>query len=152
MFSSTLIIIRKDVYLYDYIIGFSRFKEYHYLEEIFYCSLANKAKNDTDYNCVQNVCNTFNLNTLGNYRRNDLCVTTYGRLSNIQKNLLKNVLLSVFTSPALAWQASLKMVEQAFEYLTHAYNHLFVDIDIRSGVSMICCRFIASSIECNDNF
>ena len=58
----------KGVYLYDYMDSFDKFNDRNLpSKEKFFCMLSNEHITDKDYEHAQNVWNTFNLESMGQY-------------------------------------------------------------------------------------
>ena len=105
-----------------------------------FCSTSIKKEiNQDDYYHTQNNWDTFDLKTLGKYH--DIYVKTdVLQLADVFQNFLEvckrqyNLdCAHVKTASRHAWQASLKMIEQALELLTDIYTHLFIENCIRDG-------------------
>ena len=116
---------RKVVYPYDYMSNINKFQETKLPpKEAFFSKLNNENITDEDFEHAQNIWKTFNLHTTGDYH--DLYLKTDVLLladvfEEFRKVCLENYNLDpawYFTSPGLAWDASLKKTEVKLELLT----------------------------------
>ena len=67
-FQDVKLIKRKGIYTYDYMDSYQRFNDKNLSsKEKFFCMLSNEHITDKDYEHAQNVWNTFNLESMGQY-------------------------------------------------------------------------------------
>jgi hypothetical protein len=116
-------------------------------KECFYNDLINEHISDDAYHHAQNVWQHFNMTTMGDYH--DLYLKTdVILLADVYENF-RNVCLSAYgldplhylTSPALAWDACLKMTGVNLELITDPDMYLMIEKGIRGGISTIPHRF-----------
>ena len=108
-------LLRKDVYPYEYMDGWDKFNETSIpRKEPFYSNLTMENISETDYRHANNVFKTFKLNQLGNYH--DLYVQSDTLLladvfENFRKACIKTYELDpahFISLPGLAWQTKKK--------------------------------------------
>ena len=120
-----ILLLRKDVYPYEYMDNWERFNETSLpSKESFYSNLNIEDNDDTDYRHGNNVFNKFKLNNLGDYH--DLYAQSDTLLladvfENFRDMCLKEYELDpahFLSLPGLAWQACLKKTNIELELLT----------------------------------
>ena len=120
-----ILLLRKDVYPYEYMDDWERFNETSLpSKESFYSNLNMEDIDDIDYRNGNNVFNKFKLNNLGDYH--DLYVQSDTLLvadvfENFRDMCLKEYELDpahFLSLPGLAWQACLKKTNIELELLT----------------------------------
>ena len=143
-----LILLRKDVYPYEYTDEWNKFNEKVLpSKESFYSSLTMEDISDTDYKHANNVFKKFNLNNLGDYH--DLYVRSDTLLladifENFRHAYLNNYELNPadFVSlPGLAWQACLKKTNVELELITDYDMLLMIEDGIRGGICHAIQRY-----------
>ena len=139
---------KKGVYPYDFMDNSKKFQETKLPpKEKFYSKLNDENITDEDYQHAQNVWKTFNCKNMGNYH--DLYLKTDVLLLCDVFEEFRNVCLEnyeldpawYFTSPGLAWDASLKKTKVKLELLTDIDMLQMIEKGTRGGVSMISNRF-----------
>ena len=142
------LLTRKGVYPYDYMDSFEKFNDNELPPQLaFYSILNDEHISDEDYEHAQNVWNTFDLKSMGDYH--DLYLATDVLLladvfENFRDTCLKSYKLDpvhYYSSPGLAWDAALKMTKVKLELLTDPDMHLMVEDGKRGGISMITNRY-----------
>ena len=135
---------RKGVYPYDYMNSFERLSETTLPPiESFYSELNKSSISEDNYTQVQNVCETFEMETLQDYH--DLYLKTDVLLladvfENFRDVCQENYGLDpawYYTDPGLAWDAALKVTKVELELLADPDKLLMIEKGIRGGVSMI---------------
>ena len=137
------LLLRKQVYPYDYFDGPERFSETSLPpKEAFVSSLTGEAISNSDYHHAQQVWESFNIKTLGEY--SDLYVLSDTlALADVFENF-RNLCLDAYgldaahfyTAPGLAWQAALRCTGVQLELLTDIDQHLFIENGLRGGISI----------------
>ena len=138
---------RKGVYPYDFMDSFDKFNDKLPSKEDFYSILNDEHISDEDYNHAQDVWNTFNLKTMGEYHdlylKSDILL-----LSDVFENFRKTCLqyykldpCHYFTSPSLLWDAMLKMTDIKLELMTDIDMFQFIEKGLRGGISYIANRY-----------
>ncbi|KAL9959301.1 hypothetical protein ACROYT_G032614 [Oculina patagonica] len=138
---------QKGIYPYDYMSSFDKFNEKLPSKEDFYSILNNEHITDKDFQHAQNVWNTFKLKTMGEYH--DLYIQSDTLLladvfENFRKTCLQYYKLDpchYFTSPALSWDAMLKMTDIKLELMTDVDMYQFIEKGMRGGISYIANRY-----------
>ena len=138
---------RKGIYPYDHMDSFDRFNETQLPEkQDFYSILNNEHISDEQYKHAQNVWNTFNLNTMGDYHdlylKSDILLLA-DVFENFRKTCLQYYKLDpchYFTSPGLSWDAMLKMTNIKLELITDIDMFQFIEKGMRGGTSYIANR------------
>ena len=138
---------RKGIYPYDHMDSFDRFNETQLPEkQDFYSILNNEHISDEQYKHAQNVWNTFNLKTMGDYHdlylKSDILLLA-DVFENFRKTCLQYYKLDpchYFTSPGLSWDAMLKMTNIKLELITDIDMFQFIEKGMRGGTSYIANR------------
>ena len=150
-----ILLLRKGVYLYDYMDSWERFNETSLpSKKEFYSNLNMEDIHDIGYRHGNNVFNKFKLNNLGDYH--DLYVQSDTLLladvfENFRDMCLKEYELDPahFVSlPGLAWQACLKKTNIELVLLTDYDKLLMVEKGIRGGI----CLSIHSYAKVNNKY
>ena len=142
------LLTRKGVYPYDYVTSINKLKETKLpSKEDFYSKLYDEEISDEDYHHAIKVWNTFNCQTLQDYR--DLYLKTDVLLladvfENFRKTCLKHYKLDpchYYTAPGLAWDACLKDTKQELQLLKDYDMLMMFEQGIRGGISHISKRY-----------
>ena len=137
----------KGVYPYEYMNSFKKFSENKLPDKSkFFSSLKDECISDEDYQTANNVWNAFKINTMGDYH--DLCLKAdVLLLADVFEKFIKTYLdyygldpCHYFSSPGLSWDAMLKMAGVELELITDIDMHLFIEKEMRSGISYIAKR------------
>ena len=139
---------QKGIYPYDHMDSFDRFNETKLPEkQDFYSILNNEHISDEQYKHAQNVWNTFNLKTMGDYHdlylKSDILLLA-DVFENFRKTCLQYYKLDpchYFTSPGLSWDAMLKMTNIKLELITDIDMFQFIEKGMRGGTSYIANRY-----------
>ena len=135
---------QKGIYPYDYMDSFQKFDEVQLpSKEDFFSILKNEHITNEQYNHAQNIWNTFNLKTMGDYHDLYLKSDTL-LLADIFENFRKTCLqyykldpCHYFSSPGLSWDAMLKMTEVKLELINDIDMYQFIEKGMRGGISYI---------------
>ena len=139
---------KKGVYPYDFMDNINKFQETNLPpKEKFYSKLNDEHITQQDFEHAQKVWKTFKCKNMGVYH--DLYLKTDVLLLADVFEEFRNVCLEnyeldpawYFTSPGLAWDASLKKTEVKLELLTDIDMLQMIEKGTRGGVSMISNRF-----------
>ena len=139
---------QKGIYPYDHMDSFDRFNEIKLpVQQDFYSILNNEHISDEQYKHAQNVWNTFNLKTMGDYHdlylKSDILLLA-DVFENFRKTCLQYYKLDpchYFTSPGLSWDAMLKMTNIKLELMTDIDMFQFIEKGMRGGTSYIANRY-----------
>ena len=139
---------QKGIYPYDHMDCFDRFNETQLPEkQDFYSILNNEHISDEQYKHAQNVWDTFNLKTMGDYHdlylKSDILLLA-DVFENFRKTCLQYYKLDpchYFTSPGLSWDAMLKMTNIKLELMTDIDMFQFIEKGMRGGTSYIANRY-----------
>ena len=145
-------LLRKDVYPYEYMDGWNKFNEKSIpCKESFYSSLTLENITEVDYAHANNVFKKFNLNNLGEYHdlyvRSDTLLLA-DILKNFRQSCLKSYALdpAYFVSlPGLAWQACSKKTNVELELLTDYDMLLMIEEGIRGGICHAVNRYASAN-------
>ena len=150
-----ILLLRKGVYLYEYMDNWERFNETSLPnKEPFYSNLNMENIDDIDYRHGNNVFKRFKLKNLGEYH--DLYVQSDTLLlADVFENF-RNTCLEVYelapahflSLPGLAWQACLKKTRIKLELLTDYDMLLMVEEGIRGGI----CHSIHRYAKANNKY
>ena len=139
---------KKGVYPYDFMDNIKKFEKTNLpLKEKFYSKLNDEHITQQDFEHAQNVWKTFNCKNMGDYH--DLYLKTDVLLLCDVFEEFRNVCLQnyepdpawYFTSPGLAWDASLKKTQVKLELLNDIDMLQMIEKGTRGGVSIISNRF-----------
>ena len=139
---------QKGIYPYDYMDSFDRFNETQLpKKQDFYSILNNDHISDEHYKHAQNVWDTFNLKTMGDYHdlylKSDILLLA-DVFENFRKTCLQYYKLDpchYFSSPGLSWDAMLKMTDIKLELMVDIDMFQFIEKGMRGGVSYIANRY-----------
>ena len=149
------LLLRKGVYLYEYIDSWKRFNKTELpSKDKFYSTLNLEDISDDDYVHAINVWNTFNINNLGEYH--DLYVKLdTALLGDIFENFRDKHIEAdkldpayFLTTPILSWWACLKKKGVKLELLTDENMFLTYEQGIRGGI----CNKVHSYAEANNKY
>ena len=151
----------KGVHPYEYMNSFKKFSENKLPDRCkIFSSLKDNCISEKDYLKGNNIWNVFKINTMGDYH--DLYLKTDDLfLANVFEKFINTCLdyygldhCHYFNSPGLSWNAMLKMTEIELELISDIYIHLFIEKEIRSGISCIAKRHSKTNnkyMECYDS-
>ena len=139
---------KKGIYPYDFMDSFEKFNKTELpTKEEFYSILNNEHITDEDYSHAQNVWNTFQLQTMGEYHnlylKSDILLLA-DVFENFRETCLQYYKLDpchYFTSPGLSWDAMLKMTNIQLELMTDIDMFQFIEKGMRGGISYIANRY-----------
>ena len=139
---------QKGIYPYDHMDSFDRFNETQLpVQQDFHSILNNEHISDEQYKHAQNVWDTFNLKTMGDYHdlylKSDILLLA-DVFENFRKTCLQYYKLDpchYFTSPGLSWDAMLKMTNIKLELMTDIDMFQFIEKGMRGGTSYIANRY-----------
>ena len=139
---------QKGIYPYDHMDSFDRFNETKLpVQQEFYSILNNEHITDEQYKRAQNVWDTFNLKTMGDYHdlylKSDILLLA-DVFENFRKTCLQYYKLDpchYFTSPGLSWDAMLKMTDIKLELMVDIDMFQFIEKGMRGGISYIANRY-----------
>ena len=141
------LIRRKGVYPYDYMDSFDRFVESELPSQAdFLNKLSGDACSDVDYAHAVRVWDVFNCETLGDYHdvylQLDVLLLTdfFEKFRKTCLNYYRLDPVHYYTTPGLAWDASLRMSKVKLELIVEKDIYNLIDTSIRGGVSMISTR------------
>ena len=150
-----MVLLRKVVYLYEYMDEWDKFNEKKLpCKESFYSNLTMEDISDTDYKHANNVFEKFNLNNLGDYH--DLYVRSdtlflADVFENFRNACLNNYELDpthFLFLPGFAWQACLKKTNVELELITDYDMLLMIEDGIRGGI----CHAIQRYAKANNKY
>ena len=135
-------LLKKDVYLYEYMYSWERFNEETSLldKEFFYSELYLKDITDKDYTHTQKIFEESELKSLGDYH--DLYVQSHTLLlSDVFENF-RNKCIEIYeldpahflSAPGLAWRVCLKKTRVELELLIDIDMFLMVEKGITGGI------------------
>ena len=153
-------LLRKDVYRYEYMDGWDKFNETSIpSKESFYSNLTMENISETDYIHANNVFKTFKLNNLGDYH--DLYVQSdILLLADVFENFRKACIKTYELDPAyfisltgLAWQICLKKKTGVeLELLTDSDMLLMIEEGIRGGICHAVHRYAKANNKYMKNY
>ena len=148
------LLVRKGVYLYEYMSSWDKFEEVQLPPiEAFYSNLNMTNVSDDDYQHVQRVWNKFKINNLGEYH--DLYLRTdVILLANVfeafRNTCLEHYKLNpahFYACPGLAWKACLKKTGVQLELLTDPDMLLMSEHGIRGRITQVVHRYAKANNE-----
>ena len=139
---------QKGFYPYDFMDSFEKFKQTELpTKEDFFSILNNEHIADKDYKHAQNVWDTFNLKSMGEYHdlylKSDILLLAhvFEKFRKTCSQYYKLDPAHYFTSPGLSWDAMLKMTDIKLELMTDVHMFQFIERGLRGGVSYIANRY-----------
>lgn len=141
---NTDIILRKNVYMYEYMDGIERFFETSLPpKSAFYSSLCEKEISNDDYSFAQYVFSYFKCRTLKDYHdlylKSDvtLLADVFENFRELSLKIYEIDAANYYTLPALAFDAMLKYTDVELQLITDISMYLFMESAIRGGVATI---------------
>ena len=139
---------QKGIYPYDHMDSFDKFNETKLPEQQhFYSILNNEHISDEQYKHAQNVWDTFNLKTMGDYHdlylKSDILLLA-DVFENFRVTCMQHYKLDpchYFTSPGLSWDTMLKMTDIKLKLIVDIDMFQFIEKGLRGGVSYIANRY-----------
>ena len=139
---------QKGVYPYDYMDNFEKFNNTQLPnKDEFYSILNHEFISDEQYEHAQNIWDTFNLKTMGDYHdlylKSDILLLA-DVFENFRETCLQYYKLDpchYFTSPGLSWDAMLKMTDIKLKLIVDIDMFQFIEKGLRGGVSYIANRY-----------
>ena len=154
-----ILLLRKGVYLYEYMDNWQRFGETSLPDrEAFYSNLNMEDVTDVDYRHKKTVFQYLINKDFGDYH--DLYVQTDTLLlADVFENF-RNMCIEVYeldpahflSAPRLAWQACLKKTEVKLEFLTDVDMSLMVEKGIRRGICHAIYRYAKANNKYLKNY
>ena len=141
------LLLKKGIYPYEYMDSFERFDETQLSEkEEFYSSLSGEGITDEEQSTRKQVWAAFGCRTMGDYH--DLYVTTDVMLladvfENFRQVCQEKYGLDpahYYSAPGLSWDPLLKKTGVELELLTDLDMHLFIEREMRGGISTVSKR------------
>ena len=141
------LLLKKGVYPYDHMDGWSRLDETKLPpQSAFYSKLSETDISDAEYQHAQRVWNAFDCKTLGDYH--DLYMLTDVLLLADVFEAFRDLCLEAYdldpahyyTAPNFAWDAMLRKTGKKLELLTDYDQYLMVEQGLRGGIAMISHR------------
>ena len=123
----------------------------------FFKSLKDKCISEKYYERANNIWNAFKMNSMGNYHdlylKRDVLL-----LAHVFEKFIKTCLdyygldsCHYFSSPALSWDAMLKMTGIELELISDIDMHLFIEKGMRGSISYIAKRYSKANNKCMEN-
>ena len=153
------LLLRKGIYLYEYMDSRKRFKEESLPDkESFYSELNKEGITDEDYAHAQKVWDTFKIKNLGEYH--DLYVQSDTLLladvfENFREKCIEIYELDpahFLSAPGLAWQACLKKTEVELELLTDNDMLIMFEEGTRGGMCQATYRYAKANNKYMKNY
>ena len=154
-----VLLLRKDVYLYEYMDSWERFNETSLPpKKSFYSELNLEDISDKDYLHAQKVWDVFEIRNLGEYH--DLYVQTDTLLLADVYEKFRDKCIEIYgldpsyflSAPGLAWQACLKKTEVKLELLTDYQMLLMIEEGIRGGMCQSTHRYAKANNKYMKNY
>ena len=154
------ILLKKSTYPYEYIDCFQKFEKKKLPKyEKFYSALNFSNVGQEKYNEAQYIWNRFNCKTIGDFH--DLYVLLDTALLADIFNVFRKKTLKIYSLdpchyysiPSLSWNAMLKFTKVEIELLTDIDMYLFIEQNIRGGISQTVKRHsVANNIDMFEKF
>ena len=149
------LLLRKGVYLYEYMWSWRNFKEPVPLHRKYYYSETNDENiSDDDLEHVKKVCNAFNITNLGDYHGLyvsldvALLADVFENFRDTTINIDKLDPAYYLSAPGLSWQSCLKKTGVTLELLTDESMLLLFEKGIRGGM----CNAIYKYAKANNKY
>ena len=149
---------QKGVYPYEYMTDLSKFDEPRLPpKDKFYSALGETDITDEDYNRARDIWNVYECKTMKDFH--DAYLTTDVLLladvfENFRSICMHNYGLDpahFYTTPGLSFQACLKMTGTKLGLFTDPEKHMFIENNIKGGVSMISNRYAKANNKYTDD-
>ncbi|XP_053595337.1 uncharacterized protein LOC128667793 [Microplitis demolitor] len=146
------LVTRKGIFPYEYISSIDKLDDKQLPDQVsFFSKLTNESVSDEDYFFVQLVWNKFNIKTLGEY--SDLYLKAdVLLLADVFESFRRSCFetynldpLHYYTAPGLSNDAMLKYTGVELQLLTDLEMVLFIEKEIRGGVSQCTNRYAAAN-------
>ena len=142
---------KKGVYPYEYLDSFKKFKESKLPDnDNFFSSLKDCGISDQEYQRAVNLWKVFEIKNLGEYH-NLYLKTDVLLLCDVFEKFINTCLeyycldpCHYFSSPGLSWDAMLKVTGIELEKINNIDVHLFMEKEMRGGISYISKRYSKS--------
>ena len=135
-------LLRKGVYPYDYVDLISRFSETQLPPKFLFYSKLNDSDISDDYKDAETVWKKFGeYHDLYNVSNVSLLADVFENFRDVCMNKYKLDPAWYYTSPGLAWDASLKLTGVKLELLSDYDMILLIKRGIRDGISIISNRY-----------
>ncbi|XP_056645117.1 uncharacterized protein LOC130450634 [Diorhabda sublineata] len=153
------LLTRKGVFPYDYIDNVDKLNETNLPPiKCFYNRLNDEGISKEKYEHAQNICNMFNIKSLGEY--SDLYMKTdIILLATVMENFRQTAFEIYgldphwyYTMPSYTWDCMLKYTKCKLQILKDVDMILFMEKAIRGGVSMCCNRYSEANNEYLPNY
>ena len=146
------LLIKKGIYLYEYMDSWNKFSENKLPDKDKFCSKLNMdGAKDKDYEHACKVWKEFKINNMGEYHNLYLFTDTI-LLANVFESF-RNVCMdnyglgpaNYYTSPGLAWEACLKKTGIRLELLQDVDMLLMFERGIRGGITQAVHRYASAN-------
>lgn len=141
-------LLRKGIYPYEYVTSIKKLRKTHKIpaKKHFYSTLTNSNVSDEDYKHAKKVFKTFKCKNMVEYTEL-YCATDVGILAEVVTEFRVLIRLNFkldcchyISTPQLAFDCMLKQTKVEIELLTDADQIMFIEQNIRGGVSFINTR------------
>lgn len=146
------LLLRKNVYPYDYMNDEMRFQETTLPpKEAFYSEIKKSHISDDDYNHSYNVYERLGISNLGEYSdlylKTDVLLLTdiFENFRNISLRDYRLDPCHFYSAPGLSWAAMLLMTKVELELITEMDDLLLWERACRGGISQISCRYATAN-------
>ena len=137
------LMLGKGSFCYEYLDDFLKLQEKCPEHKDFFSKLKNENISDEEYATVQNILSTFNIKTVEKllelYVKQD-CLILCDAITFYRKMVRKNYgleALSYYSSPALTFDAALRMTRVEIELIQDSTMYMFFERGIRGGIAII---------------
>ena len=152
------LLLRKDVYPYEYMESWNKFNEpVPLVEDHYYSELNQKGITKEDLKHVKKVCDTFKIKNLGEYH--DLYVQFDTALLADVFESFRDKCIEIYdldpahflSAPGLAWQACLKKTKVELELLTDNDMLIMYEEGTRGGMCQATYKYLKSNTKYTKN-
>ena len=135
------LMLGKGSFCYEYLDNISKLHESCPTHDKFFSSLKNENISDEEYSTVQKILSVFDINTIGEllelYVKQD-CLILCDVINHYRTMVRTNYSLEAlcyYTSPALTFDAALRMTRAEIELLQDSTMYMFFEKGIRGGIA-----------------
>ena len=153
------ILLRKGLYLYEYMSSWKKFNEPLPLMKKYYCSeLNHKNISDADLAHVKNICDTCNIANLGDYHvlyvslDVALLADVFENFRDTSVNIDKLDPANYLSAPGLSWQSPLKKTGVKLELLTDENMLLLFEKGIRGSMCNVIHKYAKDNNKYMKNY